>query len=152
MKAILQRCKSASVTSDGKLLGSCGRGLMILLGVAKGDTVTDAELLAAKISKLRIFDDPDGKLNFSIKDVCGSALVVSNFTLLANYAKGNRPDYFGAETPAEADRLYQYFAACLRDLGVHTETGQFGADMEISLVNDGPVTIDMDSSVLKKQP
>lgn len=152
MKAILQRCKSASVTSDGKLLGSCGRGLMILLGVAKGDTVTDAELLAAKISKLRIFDDPDGKLNFSIKDVGGSALVVSNFTLLANYAKGNRPDYFGAETPAEADRLYQYFAACLRDLGVHTETGQFGADMEISLVNDGPVTIDMDSSVLKKQP
>ena len=82
----------------------------------------------------------------------GSALVVSNFTLLANYAKGNRPDYFGAESPAEADRLYQYFAACLPDLGVHTETGQFGADMEISLVNDGPVTIGMDSSVLKKQP
>lgn len=150
MKAILQRCKNAAVTIDGEAVGSCGHGLMILLGVAKGDDTTDAELLAEKISKLRIFDDPDGKLNLSVKDIGGGALVVSNFTLLADYRKGNRPDYFGSEAPARANELYEYFAACLRDRGIHTETGRFGADMQVTLTNDGPVTIDMDSSVLRK--
>ena len=150
MKAILQRCQSATVSVENKPVGECQKGLMILLGVAKGDTTTDAELLANKIAKLRIFDDPDGKLNLSVKDISGSILVVSNFTLMADYRKGNRPDYFGAEAPAEADRLYQYFAACLRDLGIHTETGEFGADMKINIVCDGPVTIDMDSNMLKK--
>lgn len=150
MKAILQRCQSANVSVENKPVGECQKGLMILLGVAKGDTTTDAELLANKIAKLRIFDDPDGKLNLSVKDINGSILVVSNFTLMADYRKGNRPDYFGAESPAEADRLYQYFAACLRDLGIHTETGEFGADMKINIMCDGPVTIDMDSNMLKK--
>lgn len=150
MKAILQRCKKAEVAVDGEIIGSCQRGLMILLGVAKGDETADAEVLAEKISKLRIFDDADGKLNLSVKDIDGSILVVSNFTLLADYRKGNRPDYFGAAAPDEAERLYQYFAACLRDKGIHVETGRFGADMQVSLINDGPVTIDMDSSVLKK--
>ncbi len=150
MKAILQRCKKAEVAVDGEIIGSCQRGLMILLGVAKGDETADAEVLAEKISKLRIFDDADGKLNLSVKDIEGSVLVVSNFTLLADYRKGNRPDYFGAAAPDEAERLYQYFAACLRDKGIHVETGRFGADMQVSLINDGPVTIDMDSSVLKK--
>ncbi len=150
MKAILQRCKRAAVSVDGEVISSVEHGLMILLGVAKGDETTDAELLAEKISKLRIFDDADGKLNLSIKDVNGGALVVSNFTLLADYRKGNRPDYFGSESPARANELYEYFAACLRDRGIHTETGRFGADMQVTLTNDGPVTIDMDSAVLKK--
>ena len=150
MKAILQRCHSAVVSVDGERVGECGKGLMILLGVAQGDSTTDAELLANKISKLRIFEDPDGKMNLSIKDVGGSILVVSNFTLLASYKKGNRPDYFGAEAPARAEELYLYFAECLRDLGIHVETGSFGADMRIDLSCDGPVTIDMDSAVLQK--
>lgn len=150
MKAILQRCERASVEVGGEIIGECGRGLMILLGVAKGDEPLDAELLAEKISKLRIFDDADGKLNLSVKDVGGGALVVSNFTLLADYRKGNRPDYFGSESPARANELYEYFAACLRDKGLHVETGRFGADMKVTIVNDGPVTIDMDSAVLKK--
>lgn len=151
MKAILQRCSAASVTVDGEKIADIGHGLMILLGVAKGDSSEDVEVLAAKIAKLRIFDDADGKLNLSVADVGGSVIVVSNFTLLADYRKGNRPDYFGAETPDRANELYEYFAACLRDLGLHTETGRFGADMKVSLTNDGPITIDMDSNVLKKK-
>lgn len=150
MKAILQRCKNASVEVDGEVIGNCEKGLMILLGVAKGDDVKDAEVLAEKISKLRIFDDSEGRLNLSVKDIEGSILVISNFTLLADYRKGNRPDYFGAAAPDDAERLYQYFAACLRDRGIHTETGRFGADMKVSLINDGPVTIDMDSAILVK--
>ena len=150
MKAILQRCLDASVEVDGKVVGSAKSGLLVLLGVAKGDTETDAKLLADKISKLRIFDDADGRLNLSVKDVDGSILVISNFTLLADYRKGNRPDYFGAESPDEANRLYQYFAEYMRSLGIHTETGSFGAEMKVSLINDGPVTIEMDSSILKK--
>lgn len=150
MKAILQRCLDAKVEVDGNVVGSAKSGLLVLLGVAKGDTETDAKLLADKISKLRIFDDSDGRLNLSVKDVGGSVLVISNFTLLADYRKGNRPDYFGAESPDEANRLYQYFAEYMRSLGIHTETGSFGAEMKVSLINDGPVTIEMDSSILKK--
>ena len=150
MKAILQRCLDAAVEVDGKVVGSAKSGLLVLLGVAKGDTETDAKLLADKISKLRIFDDADGRLNLSVKDVGGSILVISNFTLLADYRKGNRPDYFGAESPDEANRLYKYFAEYIRSLGIHTETGSFGAEMKVSLINDGPVTIEMDSSILKK--
>lgn len=150
MKAILQRCASASVIADGEPAGKIGHGLLILLGVLKGDETADADVLAEKISKLRIFDDDDGKLNLSVKDVSGSALVVSNFTLGADYRKGNRPDYFSAEAPARANELYEYFSAALRERGIHTENGVFGADMKISLEADGPVTIDMDSAVLKK--
>ena len=150
MKAILQRCLSASVVADGEQAGSIGHGLFILLGVLKGDTEADADVLAEKISKLRIFDDENGKLNLSVKDVEGSALVVSNFTLSADYKKGNRPDYFAAEAPVRANELYEYFSSALRARGIYTENGVFGADMKISLVADGPVTIDMDSTVLKK--
>ena len=150
MKAIIQRCKCASVTADGEFSGKCGRGFLILLGVLKGDETTDADLLAEKISKLRIFDDAEGKLNLSVKDIGGEALVVSNFTLAADYRKGNRPDYFNAEAPARANELYEYFTAALRERGIHTETGKFGAEMFIDMTADGPVTIDMDSAVLKK--
>ena len=150
MKAILQRVKRASVTADGEPAGKCEKGLMILLGVLKGDEQNDADLLAEKISKLRIFDDAEGRLNLSVKDVEGGALVVSNFTLAADYKKGNRPDYFGAEAPARANELYEYFADALRKRGIHTETGKFGAEMFIDMVADGPVTIDMDSYVLRK--
>lgn len=150
MKAILQRCTNATVTVDGKIIGSCDKGLLILLGVAKGDDLMDAELLAEKISKLRIFDDEEGRMNLSVKDINGSLLVISNFTLLADYRKGNRPDYFEAASPSEAYELYEYFATCISAKGIHTEVGKFGADMKISLVNDGPVTIDMDSAVLRR--
>lgn len=150
MKAILQRCLDAEVIIDNEAVGSCKKGLMILLGVSKEDSTADAELLAEKISKLRIFDDSDGKLNLSVKDIDGGALVVSNFTLCADYRHGNRPDYFSAAAPDEANKLYEYFVSCLRDKGIHTETGRFGADMKVKLINDGPVTIDMDSNLLKK--
>ena len=150
MKAILQRCKSASVIADQKPSGKAGKGFMILLGVLKGDEKQDADLLAEKISKLRVFDDEYGKLNLSLKDVGGEVLVISNFTLGADYRKGNRPDYMNSEAPARANELYEYFVESMRGRGIHTETGIFGADMQITLEADGPVTIDMDSKVLKK--
>ena len=150
MKAVIQRCASASVIADGLPSGKIGKGLMILLGVLKGDEKTDADLLAEKISKLRIFDDADGKLNLSVKDVEGEILVVSNFTLGADYRKGNRPDYFNSEAPARANELYEYFVDAVRQRDIYAETGVFGAEMRISLEADGPVTIDMDSAVLRK--
>ena len=149
MIAVIQRVKRASVVIDGEITGKCEKGLMILLGVADGDDNSDAEALVAKISKLRIFCDESGKMNLSLKDVSGGALVVSNFTLLANYVKGNRPDYFGAAKPEEADRLYKYFGSLLEKEISPVEYGVFGADMEVTIVNDGPVTIVMDSKVLK---
>lgn len=149
MIAVIQRVKNASVSIGGVIHGECGEGLMILLGVAKDDTEDDARLLATKISKLRIFCDENGKMNLSIKDVDGEALIVSQFTLLANYKKGNRPDYFGAGSPEHANRLYEYFVELMRTEVKHVGTGEFGADMQVSILNDGPVTIVMDSNVLK---
>lgn len=150
MKAVLQRVKCASVAVDGETVGECGGGLLVLLGVADGDTEEDARLLAAKILKLRIFCDDNGKMNLSLLDVGGEMLVVSQFTLLADYSHGNRPDFFGSAKPDEANRLYEYFVSLVgADLG-HVGTGIFGADMKVSLVNDGPVTIVMDSLVLRK--
>ena len=149
MIAVIQRVQNSSVSIDGKINGECAHGLMILLGVAKGDTEEDARLLAAKISKLRIFCDDNGKMNLSIKDVNGEALVVSQFTLLANYKKGNRPDYFGAAEPSVAIPLYEYFVELMRSEIKHVGTGIFGADMQVSILNDGPVTIVMDSNQLK---
>lgn len=150
MIAVIQRVSRASVTVDGEVVGKCGHGLAILLGVAKGDTCADAEKLASKISKLRIFCDSDGKMNLSINDIGGSALVISQFTLLANYVKGNRPDYFGAASPDEANGLYEYFCTLLDGL-IPGEVGRgvFGADMLCEFLNDGPVTIVMDSRELK---
>lgn len=149
MIAVIQRVRNSSVSIDGVVRGECGHGLMILLGVSKDDVELDAELLATKISKLRIFCDENGKMNLSVKDVDGEALIVSQFTLLANYKKGNRPDYFGAGSPERANELYEYFVELMRKELKHVGTGEFGADMQVSILNDGPVTIVMDSNVLK---
>ena len=150
MKAVIQRVTSASVHVDGEEIGSCGHGLLVLLGVATGDTEEDLERMLQKMVKLRIFEDENGKMNRSVQDIDGEMLVVSQFTLLANYAHGNRPDYLASAKPDEANRLYEYFVSKI-SVGVkHTGTGIFGADMKVSLVNDGPVTIVMDSTVLDK--
>ena len=149
MKAVLQRVTSASVAVDGVTVGECAHGLMILLGVAEGDTWEDGERLLAKIVKLRIFEDENGKMNRSIVDVGGEMLIISQFTLLANYRHGNRPDYISAAKPDIARELYERFADAAEAYVSHVGRGIFGADMKVSLVNDGPVTIVMDSDVLK---
>lgn len=150
MRVVIQRVKRASVKVDGECVGKVGKGLMLLLGVYAGDTEEQAEKLASKISKLRIFSDENGKLNLSVSDIGGGALVVSNFTLCANYKHGNRPDYLSAEKPERANELYEFFTEKLRSLiPGPAETGVFGADMELEIINDGPVTIVMDSDELK---
>ena len=150
MFAVLQRVRSASVVADGVPSGEIGFGLYILLGVEMNDTEEDALLLADKIAKIRIFSDEVGKMNLSVNDVDGECLVVSNFTLLADYSHGNRPSYFDAAPPAEADALYRYFAEVLGARIKQIATGEFGADMKIEMEADGPVTITMDSNVLKQ--
>lgn len=151
MRAVIQRVSNASVAVDGQIVGSCGRGFLILLGVAEGDTEMDAELLCKKIAALRIFRDENDKMNLSIRDVDGEALVISQFTLYANYRHGNRPDFLASAKPDEANRLYEYFKIILSREIRRVECGIFGADMKVSLTNDGPVTICMDSEVLKKK-
>lgn len=151
MKAVLQRVKKASVAVDGNIVGECADGLMILLGVAKGDTEVDAQLLATKICNLRIFTDENDKMNLSVKNIDGEALVISQFTLMANYKHGNRPDFFDSAPPAEANRLYEYFVSLMKKEVKHVGCGVFGAHMEVSLINNGPVTIVMDSEVLKNK-
>lgn len=145
MRALLQRVSEAKVEVDGALIGQCGNGLMILICAMQGDSEEHADKLAAKISKLRIFKDDDGKMNKSVTDIGGSILVVSQFTLSADTSRGNRPGFSTAATPADGERLYVHFAQALRNLGLTVETGQFGADMQVSLVNDGPVTIWMEN-------
>ena len=152
MKAVIQRVTSASVHVDGEEIGSCGHGLLILLGVAAGDTEEDLDRMLQKTVKLRIFEDENGKMNKSVQDIDGELLVVSQFTLLANYKHGNRPDYLGAAAPAEANRLYELFVERAKSYVKHVGHGQFGADMKVSLLNDGPVTIVMESEVLKPAP
>ena len=151
MIAVLQRVKKASVTVEGEVVGACGAGLAILLGVAEGDTELDAELLCKKIAALRIFRDENEKMNLSIRDIDGEALVISQFTLLANYRHGNRPDFLASAKPDVANRLYEYFKDLLSRELRRVECGIFGADMKVSLTNDGPVTICMDSEVLKNK-
>ena len=151
MRAVIQRVSSASVAVAGEVVGSCERGYLILLGVAEGDTELDAELLCKKIAALRIFRDENDKMNLSIRDIDGEALVISQFTLLANYRHGNRPDFLESAKPDEANRLYEYFTELLSRELRRVEHGIFGADMKVSLTNDGPVTICMDSEVLKKK-
>ena len=151
MRAVIQRVSNASVAVDGQIVGSCGRGYLILLGVAEGDTETDADLLCKKIAALRIFRDENDKMNLSIRDVGGEALVISQFTLYANYRHGNRPDFLASAKSDEANRLYEYFKIILSREIRRVECGIFGADMKVSLTNDGPVTICMDSEVLKKK-
>ena len=148
MIAVLQRVKRASVDVEGQTVGKCAHGLCVLLGVAKEDTEEDAEALVKKLVELRIFCDENDKMNLSVKDVDGELLVISNFTLLAAYRKGRRPDFFGAAAPNEANRLYEYFCSLCESEISHVGRGIFGADMELTIVNDGPVTIVMDSKVL----
>lgn len=149
MKAVIQRVSHASVVVDGKTVGSVGEGLMVLLGVAEGDTKQDAELLCRKIVNLRIFCDEAGKMNRSVKDIDGEMLVISQFTLLANYRHGNRPDFLASAKPDVANELYEYFKTLAAAELRRVESGVFGAHMEVSLLNNGPVTIVMDSDVLK---
>ena len=144
MRALLQRVSTASVSVAGEEIGRTGPGLLILVCAMQGDTEAQADQLAAKIAKLRIFPDAAGKMNLSLRDTGGGALVVSQFTLAADTARGNRPGFSTAAAPAEGERLYEYFAGRMRAEGIATETGRFGADMQVALVNDGPVTIWMD--------
>ncbi len=150
MRAVIQRVNQAAVTVCENCVGSIEKGLFILLGVAKGDERLDAELLCSKIIKLRIFSDEFGKMNLSCRDASGQMLVVSNFTLNANYSHGNRPDYFSSAAPDEARELYEYFIQRIKDAGIVCQSGQFGADMRCDVSLDGPVTIVMDSDILKK--
>lgn len=141
MRIVLQRVTSASVTVDGNVTGSIGKGYLVLLGVGQGDTEEDCRRLADKIINLRIFSDENDKINLSLSDVEGSLLIVSQFTLYADCRKGNRPNFIQAGKPDEAERLYDYFAEYCRSKEKHVETGIFGADMKVELVNDGPFTI-----------
>jgi len=144
MRALLQRVSEARVDIDGQIVGQCGQGLMILVCAMQGDTEENAAKLATKIAKVRIFKDDAGKMNRSIADIGGSALVVSQFTLSADTSRGNRPGFSTAAAPDDGQLLYLQFADCLRGLGIPVETGEFGADMQVSLTNDGPVTIWME--------
>lgn len=144
MRALLQRVSEAAVRVDGAVIGETGPGLLILVCAMEGDTEENATRLAAKIGKLRIFTDDAGKMNRSLTDMGGSALVVSQFTLAADTSRGNRPGFSTAARPENGERLYEFFADQLRSLGIPTQQGRFGADMKVSLINDGPVTIWMD--------
>ena len=140
MIGLIQRVKKASVTIDNKLFSSINAGILVLYGVEKGDEKEKAEKIADKISKLRIFEDENGKMNKSIKDISGEVLVVSQFTLAGNCAKGTRPSFDRAELPEKANEMYEYFIKQLKDRGLPVRTGVFGAMMEVELINDGPVT------------
>ncbi len=150
MKAVIQRVTHASVKVDGKTVGSCGQGFLILLGVMAGDDEKEADKLVNKTVNLRIFEDENGKMNLSSLDIGGEMLVVSQFTLCADCTHGRRPSFTPSAPPDEANRLYEYFVRRLKENGIsHVETGVFGADMKVELLNDGPVTIILDSSELK---
>ncbi len=149
MKAVIQRVAYSSVKIDGKTVGECKKGFMILLGVQQGDTRQDADKLLKKIPYLRIFEDENGKMNLSLLDVGGSALIISQFTLLADCSHGRRPSFINSANPQEANALYEYFIQGMKDSGVKdVQTGEFGADMKVELLNDGPVTIILDSKEL----
>lgn len=150
MKVVIQRVTEASVEVDEKICGQIKKGFLLLVGIGKGDCDDDVIVMAEKISKMRIFSDENDKMNLSLADVGGEVLAISQFTLLADCRRGNRPDYFNAMPPDEANRLYELFIAEMRKKDIHTEMGIFGADMKVSLVNDGPVTIVLDSESLKK--
>jgi len=145
MKALLQRVTTASVSIDNKEVGRIGRGLVVFLGVANGDTEKDAQYLAEKMANLRIFADEEGKLNLSALDINGELLLVSQFTLLADTRKGRRPSFIGAAPPAQAEELLEYFVGQVRATGLKVETGRFQAYMQVEIHNDGPVTILVDS-------
>jgi D-tyrosyl-tRNA(Tyr) deacylase len=145
MKALIQRVSTARVEVDGKVAGSIGRGLLVFLCAVKGDRSKDLDYLVKKVTQLRIFEDERGKMNLSVMDVRGEVLVVSQFTLAASTRKGNRPSFDAAETPDRAKAMYESFVGRLKSTGVNVQTGVFAAMMAVSLVNDGPVTILLDS-------
>ena len=148
MRAILTRVKSASVTIDGNVVGKIGQGFLILLGVTHEDTEAQAVKLADKLVGLRIFEDEDGKMNRGLETVDGEILVVSQFTLYGNCRKGRRPDFLAAARPEVAIPLYEKFVQLIRDKGIHVETGEFGAEMLVESVNDGPLTLIVDTDQL----
>lgn len=151
MKAVVQRVTASSVSVDGEIVGKIDKGLNVLLGVEEDDTEKDAEVLAAKIAKMRIFEDENEKMNLSVLDVDGSVLVISQFTLCADIKKGNRPSFILAAKPDKATALYEYFSSQLKENGIKkVENGVFGADMAVEISNDGPVTIIMDTVIWRK--
>lgn len=150
MKAVIQRVSRASVQVEGKTVGAIGRGLVVLLGVAQGDGVDDARRLAHKTAEMRIFEDPEGRFNLSLLDTGGEALVVSQFTLLADTRRGRRPSFTEAAPPEVAEALVGEFEEALRGLGVTVASGRFRAHMQVDLVNDGPVTIIIDTADLQR--
>lgn len=150
MRVVVQRVSRASVTVDGETVASIGRGLLALVGVAPEDGEEEARRLARKCAELRVFSDAEGKFNLSLLEVGGEALVVSQFTLLADTRRGRRPSFVGAAPPETAEPLVEAFAAAMREAGVPTRTGRFGAKMTVELLNDGPVTIVLDSVELER--
>lgn len=149
MRAVVQRCLRAEVRIDGSIVGTIGRGFMVLVGVTEGDTQKEADLLAKKIAQMRVFEDAEGKMNLGLKDVSGAILSISQFTLYADCKKGNRPSFIKAARPETAEPLYDYFNELLRTrYGLQVETGRFGADMKVDFINDGPVTILLDTTEL----
>ena len=145
MRAVVQRVTNADVKIDGRVNGKIDDGLLVLLGVGNGDTEEDMKYIADKIIKLRIFSDENDKMNLSLEDVGGSMLVISQFNLYGDCSHGRRPYFGNAMEPVSANEMYEKFVAYIREQGIHTETGEFGADMKVSLTNDGPVTIILES-------
>ena len=145
MKIVVQRVSQASVKVSGEIVGEISQGLLLLIGIEENDEKEDAEWLSKKILDLRIFSDEEGKMNCSVKDINGEILCVSQFTLIADYKKGNRPSFIKAAKPEKAVPLFEYFKGLIKSSGLKTESGIFGADMKVCLLNDGPVTIVMDS-------
>lgn len=141
MKLVVQRVKKASVTVDGQIIGNIDEGLLVLLGVTHGDTKEKADYLVKKLINLRIFKDENDKMNLSVKNVNGKLLIVSQFTLYANTSEGNRPSFTEAAKPEIANELYEYFKEKCKEAGIEVQSGEFGADMKVELLNDGPVTI-----------
>lgn len=149
MRVVVQRCSRAEVRIDGETVGQIGTGFLLLVGVTDGDTQAQADILARKVAQMRVFEDAEGKMNLALKDVDGAILSISQFTLYADCKKGNRPSFIRAARPETAAPLYDYFNAVLRSqYDLHVETGRFGADMKVDFINDGPVTILLDSNEL----
>ena len=151
MKTVIQRVKRASVEIDGRIHGSIERGYMILVGISDTDDAAIVEKMAQKIAKLRIFEDENGKMNLNLEQINGKILSISQFTLYADCRKGNRPSFDGAGKPEHAEQMYLYFNACMRNEGYIVEEGIFGADMQVELLNDGPVTMILDSEEIIKR-
>ena len=141
MKLVVQRALNSKVEVDGKLIGKINKGFVVLCGITHTDTEKEADVLARKLCNLRVFEDEEGKMNLSIKDVCGELLIISQFTLYGDCSGGNRPSFINAAKPEKAKPLYDYFIKKCEEFGIHVEKGIFGADMKVSILNDGPVTI-----------